>query len=483
MHSRPDYKLKISIDSDKPISDELFCELYLPDRVTDHIKLVFKFLNQDKRFDPPFEFSVYGELKDFKGNLQATIKAKKVYFKKSETIHWGPDFSEETRFIGEPFDLEVTQLFDPKNDSPTKSGTFWLTPSILLSPLGGVQRSYTGEAKLKKVKNINFTLPSGTQLAFENHYRYLDGNEEDVISFPELVAVFTDVPKELDIDSVLNELDDFLMLTSFAARQRCVCLGWQQEYTSKFVKKYRRNISIPEENNKHNFNNTLIDVSDFENFIAVVSESFGLASRKDLLRQAIYRLIGRKGNVETKFLSLYSGLETLVLMHCDSEETDQIVLHTEWEKIKKDIRSFIKNHQFLSGKNNSTKRKYMYEKLPELNRISFSSAFESFCSHFEVELDGLWPVTDRSEGVSLSNIRNKLIHGDSFTPPQEQALITAAEHLKWVLERSILAVLKWPISESNVCGSLLEKYKIYNEWNIKRKILSEVETHQRDETA
>lgn len=466
---KEDYKLKVSITSDGSTTTDILCEVYLPKRLTDPIELSFKPPGGKKHPSYPFKFSVYGEIKDFSGNIQTIIEAEKVYFKKGGTTHWGPDIS-ETIIVGEPADLTITNLINGDSTNKEISGVFWLTPSIMLSPVKFITPSYTGEVKVEKVRNFEFELPCGFRLFFDNHYRYIDGDGDDTISFPELVAEFKDVPSEHDINSVLQELDDLLMFTSFSARQRCVCLGWEKYDYSKIITNYRRSISIPDEK-KHSFHETLIEVNDFAEFITTVFDYFTSSKRKELLRQAIFRAMREKGTIESNFLSLYSALETLVFLHRVSDETETILTQSEWKEMMKGIKIFLKKHQLLSGRKD--KRKQIYEKLPELNRISFFSAFESFCNHFNVNLEDLWPVVNRNEGVSLSDIRNKLIHGDTFNRLQEKALMSAVEHLRWIVERSILAVLNWHSSKSKVCEGFLQQMTMHKVWREDRKILTE----------
>jgi len=166
---------------------------------------------------------------------------------------------------------------------------------------------------------------------------------------------------------------------------------------------------------------------------------------------------------------LYSALETLILFHQDVG-SELILKRDEWEEFRKDIADFIKAYpKFFESKE---KRRLMYEKLPELNRISFKSAFYNFCSRFNIDLSDLWPVVDRRDGIALADIRNKLIHGDTFNPVQGRALISAREHLSWIVERSLLSVLGWTFTSSKVSKEYLPHMAMYNEWRADRKILS-----------
>ena len=80
-------------------------------------------------------------------------------------------------------------------------------------------------------------------------------------------------------------------------------------------------------------------------------------------------------------------------------------------------------------------------------------------------------------GLSLSRIRNRLIHGVPFNPLQldilTKALGTSKEHLRCVVERLILAVLNWPVSESKASKEFLSRNRVFHKnWQDDREALS-----------
>jgi hypothetical protein len=162
----------------------------------------------------------------------------------------------------------------------------------------------------------------------------------------------------------------------------------------------------------------------------------------------------------------------LVLFYLENSGAEFILAPDEWNSFRKDLKNFIKNHSHFSQK--KERRRFIYEKLPELNRISFANAFSDFCLRYNIDIHDLWPVVDQKEGISLSSIRSKLIHGDPLIPLQLGALVCANEHLRWIVERSILSVLGWPVSESRVSEHFLSRnMAMYRNWNEDRMILSQ----------
>ena len=472
-----DYKLKINIAHDDQVTEDILCDVYLPKRLTEPVELIVRpTAQQSRHLGWPFEFSISGEIKGFSGERSTLVRADKVYYKHGSTKHWGHEIADSV-IVGEPIDLRITNFLRPdkneENDKSTIKCSFWLTPNIMLQPVKSLIRSFTGEVTVNHVRNFEFTLQNGIHLSFNNHYRHMENDKGDMISFPELVAEF-----EIEDESgppilSFEPIDDFLMLTSFSARQRCVSLGWETYSSSEVTRYYRRDITIPEIKKNHSFNDTLIDIKDFERFISIAYNSFVTTEEKDLLRQALYRSIGKeRATFESNYLSLFSALETLVLLFRKSHDLEFIVNPNEWNDFRNEMKNFIKSHPLFSERKN--KRKLLYEKLPELTRVSFYTAFNSFCDFYNIDLNDLWPIVNREEGISLSDLRNKIVHGDTFNPRQYRALMSAGEHLRWILERSILSVLCWPYAESKVSQNFLSKnMTMYKEWNEDRGILTE----------
>jgi hypothetical protein len=77
--------------------------------------------------------------------------------------------------------------------------------------------------------------------------------------------------------------------------------------------------------------------------------------------------------------------------------------------------------------------------------------------------DDLWPIVGSARGLSLAEVRNRLLHGVVLTPAQEEALFKALIHLRWCVERMILAFLEWPLEQSLV-GRFLGHMATYNSW-------------------
>jgi len=286
-----------------------------------------------------------------------------------------------------------------------------------------IMRSYTGGVKVRRVCIPRFSLRNGLRLTFTEHFRYREGERGETISFSELVAEFRVARTTLDISALSEELDNFLLLTSLATRHRCICLGWTYTNSSgDLVEHYRRDFVIPKEK-KISTNDTLIDIAVFPKFIRAAYRRFCRFAEKDQFRSAVYPLVSDADKTtEMSYFSLFSALES-ALLFAD--------------------RTF---HLFPRGE----------QRLHERWRL--------FQAKYAVDLSDLWPIVDKTRGITLVQLRNKVAHGEYLNPAQTLALLYAREHLRWTVERVILSLLGWSVSHSKVSSGFLGHMHPYNNW-------------------
>lgn len=427
------------------------CTFTIPVRLSDPLELRFTpTREQADLLGPLFKFSVSGQIEDPDGRPVFTIHADKVFEKDNRSTRWGAGISEYV-ILGEPQDLTVCDLWNPPrvDTSQTTKGRFWLTPNIFLAPVKSIEFQYTGATKILRHRCVRFMLLNRTKLTFDTHYRSIDHEEGD-LRVPEFVAVF-ELPSKEQIPQTLTLLDDLLLLASFAARQRCVCLGWDAADSSGLTRYFRRSMRAPTIRKDHSFNEALILPEDFKKFIRCTYRRFATSPQQDLLRQALQRLVFDEDSIfNHSFLRLYSAVETLVFFFRRKNAPEEVLSAERWEPIKKELekelRKFLKSHNLSPNE-----RKLMYDKLPELNRVAFTTALQEFLSKYPVELSDLWPLASAgSNGNSLSDIRHRLVHGDRMNPEEHHALAIALAHLRWTAERLALATLGWPIERSRV---------------------------------
>ena len=371
---------------------------------------------------------------------------------------------------GEPWDLEITKRANEDDDSVIEKGTFSLSPSRLLTPRLMERFSYNGAIEMKTAHELSFQLPSGL-VHFRRHYHY-EKKQSTVLRTSELVAELNEKLERRKLDSLIQELDDVLLLTSLATRHRCVCRGWTLWTANCETTFFRNRLAVPRAR-KIRTQETLIDDPVFKEFVKHAFVSFRQSPGREALRQAIYLVVSSQdATIEASFVKCFAALETLVTMYRDDAGLSLILDSDSWATFEKDLRSFVKGHVLF--KDDAPRRNLVYEKTAELNRISFGTAYRrcnEFLSKHGYHDDDLWPVVGSSRGLSLAEIRNRLLHGVVLTPTQEEALFAALIHVRWCVERMILAFLEWPLERSLV-GRFLRHMAPYNSWKAAQTSLS-----------
>ena len=455
-----DYNFLATVQSPGETVRRVLCRLWRPRQMTDWIRLAFypTARQAEHHFKDPNPFSLKGRIIGESGHT-VTIRATEAWVESIPTRSLGKK-RRETVFLADPIDLQILVRMRPdkKTPGPMKAYiNYVITPAPKeLSPFTVMTYMGNGAVQARTARRFSFTLKGGRRLKFLKRYHHENRGDEDV-TWHELVATekrsvtlreFGQVDQEH-----LDELDDFLLLVSFAARFRVVCVGIDaySESADHFTF-YRKNRTVPKATDQDT-NDAVIDRSDFEVFIRKAYDRFiasGKGEPDELLRHAVQLVMPHEDRtVESEFTTLYAALETLVLLHRRAVGMEFVIEDRyEWMELRKDLEKFLKSHRLLNGE--SEKRKLIYGKLEELRRVSFATAFQRFCGDHHLNVDDLWPVIGRRGEMSLSEIRNHIVHGSALKWSQWLALADARDHLRWTVERMLLSVLGWPVEKSKV---------------------------------
>lgn len=469
---KPSYKLCVKAGNVK----DVVCEVYLPEKTAGPVELCL-YPKKDRSPESfPWKFSIHGEIKSIEGDVETRIQAQTVYNKHDSTTHWSHDIS-ETLVIGEPIDLKITDFLTngkPDITSNVTKGCFWITPCSILSPTKTIESSYTGDTTVKTIHTLEYTLENGMKLTFDTYFKRIKNENNNTIIFSELVAEYEIDTHSFDKIIDLKLIDELLMLVSFAARQRYMCVGWDANDSYTYIRFYRRNITVPKTKEKTDFFDRLIDKGDIEKFIGATYKKYIAIRDKNrgLIRNAINAAIPKPNHTfESSFVMLYSAIESLVsFFQKKYPDSGKVLIGEEWDDFRKDIENHIKQLEL-----HFNKKQFIYDRLGGLNCHPFSIIFNKMCQHYQVDLQDLWPISKGGrKKKSLSWIRNRLTHGQIFNSTQQYALISAKEHLRWILERLILSVLGWPIERSHVSRKFLSSnMACYKDWEKDRDILSD----------
>lgn len=467
LNRKEDFFVKATIVVNNKEITDIPCKIYLPERITERPYIVLKpeqkiILDWKIKFNP-INF-------DKTSSIKTIIELDDVYVIDSQTNYWGKNLSECTIY-GEPEKLCIIDNIKPEQSSKTNA-IFWISDNSFLSPFMSCETSYSGRIEYNRIRNFNFSINSEIKLLFDKNFKSKSYDNGDLVQWSYLVAC-----TELDVstteieEKILPIIDDFLLIASFASRQKTACLGWTASDEKSHVTFYRCDITLPKNNEKHNIDDGIIDIKNYEIFVSTCYTSFLVFENKLALRNAIYAIFPSQ-TVELSFLHLFSGLESLILDFRRREDCEYILSKEDFSKLRNHLKKSIKASD--NPKLEEEQRSSIYKKLGELNRISLEEAFDIFCQKYKLEVSDLWPVFKNNQGVGLADIRNKLIHGDPFPSDLFNPLIIANEHLRFILERSLVAVLGYNVEKTKLRKDYLRNcFTIIREMDACRKKMSD----------
>ncbi|MBC3917683.1 hypothetical protein H8L32_09380 [Undibacterium sp. CY18W] len=458
------YFVKATLSSKKGEIRDVPCKIYLPERIYEKPYLVLKpdTRNGEKIFHfGKTELKASSPTSNQKPDL--VIYAPEVHFSNVVTKHWGHEVS-ETTLEGEPQNLHVIQYFQKKSKKQKTKLVLWISPNKTLTPISLPTRSYDGSINYKVIRNFEFMLGNGLKLTFANHYANKIDRNKNLTQWSFLVACTELDCAANDANAIRNllqeQVEDILLIASFASRNRTVWLGWTTYDSKSQSRFYRGNFHFPTIEDEENGRDKIVDNEDFQDFIEKSYSVLSQYENKLTIRSALQSVVTSKTKtIENAFLSLFAALEALILDFRRKESLEFVLQEIEWEKLKGHLKSSIKNcpDPVLSDE----QRASMYKKLNELNRISLREAFDGFSKQHSINLHDLWPIFQSGSNLGLSDIRNKLIHGDPFPETQIRALMIARQNLQYTVERALFCVLKWDVNKTN-----LSHYNVMNDSSI-----------------
>jgi hypothetical protein len=480
--AKEDYHLYVNLTNGGATVDNVRCKVYLPKKFSDQPALhLWPSNDQGESISRDIlpRYKVHGEAKDRAGNVTAKIQADDVWsLKGARSYFLDADIKEVAPFIGKPRNLEIINYFSDRLSDGKTCGWFWITPNELLAPIDLLKPSDTGGMDVETIRQQDFTLSNGLHLIFKYNYVRKTLKAGGYRAFTALVAEFRLDNEEVDsvwINELLRDLDDFLLLVSFAARQRCVCHGWYVENSKISIEFCRREIVIPKLKRKGRTGNELIDLADFREFIDTAYSFFVRCKGKKSIRRVINALVpASRGSAEMQFISLLSSLESLVNAFYDEPKAGKILSSNPWDCLQKDLKLWLETHDVLAQRTEECK--LILDRLNYLNLIKtpFASVLAAFCKTYNADVSDLWHVIGSAAGESLYSIRSGVVHGSTLDKEIHEAFLTALIHLQWIIERLLLALFGWPVGKSDISSERVAKYLPYQLLNEHRDLMTKV---------
>jgi hypothetical protein len=458
----------ISLHETSDTINEVICKIYVPKRTNEHARVILLPNDeQNKQFSNAHMLSIRAELKQPNGDINR-IASNETLITSQNSTGWGDPRLSEHMVQCEPWDLQIETIFHASHVDSKPEGYFRISRNQLLSNVWEQSFSFTGDVNMSKLDPLEVTLANGLKIDFTEHCGYGHFGDGDTLMFRENVGELQ-IPHDLSsvLADCLEHVDDVLRLVSFIGEYSCVCVGWRSDDSERAIEFYRRRSVAPE--TPPSVHDAIIKYSDFADFLPAAYKAFVGVDQNAALRRALdYVVPDKHDSLEASYIMLYAAVETLVLFFRRQEKLEFIFEDdSQWDQLKCDLTAWLKSHPVLSEDNK--RRSFVYEKLSELTRLSFGTAFKKFCNRYKVDLTDLWPMVGRN---SLSNIRNKLVHGEVYQPKHYHALMGAREHLRWSVYRMIFGMLGWPINRTKIDPKSLARSPILKSFDEDRRQIS-----------
>ena len=461
---------KISWDGG-PGRIEVPCRLRLPGSVRDLPQMVL--LPDSETFMKAFRApscTIEADLEQ--GSNWTSIRATEARLAGGAHRSWGPGVPEENYRIVEPARLELSRPVT--GDQPPRL-VFFLTDSLLLNPNHFRTLHEDGSMSVERSDCEIFQLDGGRAIEFDSLYRLKEDAEGCIVQWAELIArgdpaasVTRDEAHEL-----LLQMDDLLLLVSLAEGRRIACMGLEWASQDQRTRLYRLGRVLPVEKGGHSANDCLIEPHErFRPFLASAFRNLRGSPQYDLIKSALESMttFDDDTSIGTSYQRIFSALETLVLAYRKNSGLEYVFSDLkEWRQLAKDLRGFLKEHPVASGQSRKPQRAMLYDNIVALQRVSLRCATQALLDEHGIRIDDQWPLFDRKEGVSLTDIRNSITHGDCYSESQWGKILEAEESLRIVTLRVLLASLGWDHQRSRVLWTDWKKQR----WREARDVLSE----------
>ncbi len=297
---------------------------------------------------------------------------------------------------------------------------FVVSPCFVLQILANSEENERKQVVSSEVKQqkTRFTLPDGATAEVKYHLQsHQLGPLQEVKQrgFSIHVRGFTDSEKTKE------EIDAFLLLASFASRERTVTWHWNtQSRKGELNRHWRFNFRKFRRRDDREEPLLLRDRYECAEFMKRALGVYSKSGNKERLSSAVYALLAENLPMELRIARLFFGIEGALMFAMQIQGS----------------------------------------KLPDIGPV-----FREFARSRPRDFSDLWPLFTAKHGYSLSQIRNAIVHGEAFAESSFLALSYAAEHLQWYLERIILIALGWDIDRSAVSPQALKNYCAY-EWQL-----------------
>lgn len=414
-----------------------------------------------------FEIEIKGYFEFIDGEKAGEVYIPKGYTIQGNSTSFATSWDECTIEIM-PHECYLKYHLEPQEDTMKKDAriSFSLSDNKIVQPWGIIEKSFEGTVKPNLKPSVILDFKNGWLATFRKHYRYLEKEIENVkgtFSASRLVLILErnehHLESEEQVKEIVKPLDTLLWYLSFGSRQRTVWLDWTAIIGNEHIEYYRLQ-SIPPK--MSDIGKALIDRGTAQEFLQQCLEYQKQKDSLNLYLPIVYLVSAADDDLsmEKRFLSLFMALEALLNLYAEKRELSRNFKNVEdWKAFYSYMEKVICEFPGLRNED----KIIMVRKLGMFNQVSTKVIYDHFCLEMKLDNSDLWSIYGNNRRCSyLHDIRNKLIHGKRF---EDWGMLTRAiEHLRWTVERCLLAILNWREKTEVFHKESLQKYTAYRDW-------------------
>lgn len=443
-------------------------EISLPERDSGEIRAIFRWPSKGFGLKPYVGFATFeSKLRREDGSVFESLTLSGLHVSHATTEHIAPDVA-VIRGEGDARNLFCIRQGKAPGAGAKATISAVLTPNPMLQPFAMDRVSLNGSITAdQKAHKIKVRAPGLGQVTFEHRYEW-DSSVDHRVRFSrrylcaEWKASASRVTNETTLKGSLKPLDDLVLLAGFASRTPTRCVGCMVTGSDLWAELFRRDVHIfsGRQRYKTKVNGGLVELGDFAQFLSHASAAFERCKFKDEVRHALFALENRADNtIEQGFVDLFSAFEGLL---------EALVAEATRDRFKKDAALRRKTRNRLlnaleewlqAGEISEEIRNQFARQIGNLQSVSFAEKYRTLKKVVRNYADDdLWPMIATGDTVSLYVVRNRLSHGAVVPEDQIDAVWDASHHLEWLLERLIIAILEWPLEETDLSPNGVRSY-------------------------
>jgi hypothetical protein len=361
---------------------------------------------------PPFTF--HGEYHS-NADVVEVWKAEGIWLKSGSEIR-----GKDRKFWSSPAgDIESLVISSVSSSelfkSPTSFAWFAANRCFLFQILANPDREDLENAKQFGFEREEFFLDVSDGATAEIQH-YIRSHRMGVLKDMKKKGYSIHVRNYKDMDTVRKDAEALMILASLGSREQTMFWHWSSSSgTGELIRRWRFNAEKFRERDSHTDPLLPRDRAACIRFLQTAFPIYRAAMHTDLFDGAVYTLMARELVLEVRIARLFSGIQGALLFAL---------------------------------------REPRGKKRPQVRAL-----YDKFLGKYGNHFDDLWPLLrDPQGGPSLSDLRNAIVHGETFTEEDFLALSYASQNLQWILERILLLSLGWKIDESYVSLRTLQLF-------------------------